>query len=179
MTLRNDGSDIRATRTASSKRRGAWFSRRSAMRRGGDRLKTLRLFTDGAARGNPGHAGIGLVIEVDGGAPHEDCKYIGVATNNEAEYHALIEGLKAAQPLNPDRLEVYLDSQLVVEQMNGPYKVRKPELKLLYDQAKKLRGGFSEVVIRHIGREQNGVADALANQAINEHLGITESNATR
>jgi len=137
-----------------------------------DRLRTLRLFTDGASRRNPGHAGIGVLIVDSGGRRIvENGKYIGQVTNNEAEYHALIHGLKAAQRWTPERLEVNLDSQLVVEQMNGRYKVSKPELKLLYDQAKKLKDGLGEVVIRHIDREQNRIADDLANRAINEHLG--------
>ncbi len=134
--------------------------------------KTLRLFTDGAARGNPGPAGAGVVIEDDQGT--RLCgrhRFLGKATNNEAEYLALIEGLKTAAEWKPDRLEIYLDSKLVVEQMNGSYKVKKPELKPLHDKAKELLTGFGEVVVAHVERERNKGADALANRALDEHAG--------
>jgi ribonuclease HI len=134
-------------------------------------LKTLRVFTDGAARGNPGPAGAGVVIEDDQGMRLRGlCRYLGKATNNEAEYLALIDGLKAASEWKPDRLEVFLDSKLVVEQLKGSYRVRKPELKPLYDEAKVLLGGFDDPVIEHVERERNKGADALANQAIDEHV---------
>jgi len=133
--------------------------------------KVLRLFTDGAARGNPGPAGLGVVIEDDKGMRLRGLhRYIGKATNNEAEYQALIEGLKAAAEWNPDRLEVYLDSKLVVEQVNGGYRVRKPELQPLYGQVKHLLGGFDDVVISHVEREKNRGADALANMAIDAQV---------
>ena len=96
-------------------------------------------------------------------------RYIGKATNNEAEYHALIEGLKAAAEWKPDRLEVYLDSKLVVEQINGSYRVKKPELLPLHMRAKELLGEFAAVVVAHIERERNRGADALANRALDEH----------
>jgi ribonuclease HI len=134
-------------------------------------LKTLRLFTDGAARGNPGPAGAGVVIEDDQGMRLRGlCRYLGVATNNEAEYLALIEGLKAVSEWKPDRLEVLLDSKLVVEQIKGGYRVKKPELARLYDEAKKLLGVFEDVDIQHVERERNKGADALANKAIDEHV---------
>jgi ribonuclease HI len=133
--------------------------------------KVLRLFTDGAARGNPGPAGLGIVIEDENGKRLDGKKqYIGRATNNEAEYRALIEGLKAAAEWKPERLEVYLDSKLVVEQVNGSYRVRKPELQPLYQRAKELLGGFDEVVISHVEREKNRGADALANMALDDHV---------
>jgi ribonuclease HI len=134
--------------------------------------KTLRLFTDGAARGNPGPAGAGVVIEDDQGT--RLCgrhRFLGKATNNEAEYLALIEGLKAAAEWKPDRLEIYLDSKLVVEQMKGRYRVKKPELKPLHAQAKELLDGFADFDIDHVERERNKGADALANRALDEHAG--------
>lgn len=131
----------------------------------------MRLYTDGAARGNPGPAGLGIVIEDDQGTRLRGLKqYIGRATNNEAEYQALIEGLKEAATWKPDRLEVYLDSKLVVEQINGSYRVRKPELQPLYARVKELLGGFDEVVISHVEREKNRGADALANIALDDHV---------
>ena len=113
-----------------------------------------------------------MVIEDDRGVRLvETCDYIGNATNNQAEYRALIAGLKAAQALNPERLEVTLDSELVVKQMNGHYKVKDPGLKLLHVQAMEMKAGLSGVVvIRHVARGQNGIADALANRAIDKHL---------
>jgi ribonuclease HI len=133
--------------------------------------KVLRVFTDGAARGNPGPAAVGVVIEDDKGVRLRGLhRYLGKATNNEAEYQALIEGLKAASEWKPERLEIYLDSKLVVEQVNGTYRVRKPELQPLYQRAKELLGGFDEVVISHVEREKNRGADALANMALDEQV---------
>jgi probable phosphoglycerate mutase len=97
-------------------------------------------------------------------------KYIGQATNNEAEYHALIEGLRAAATWNPDRLEVDLDSKVVAEQVKGNYKVKEPRLQTLHRTAKELLNGFDDVEIKHVERERNKGADALANRAIDEHV---------
>ena len=98
-------------------------------------------------------------------------RYLGIATNNEAEYHALIEGLKAVAPWNPDRLEIYLDSNLVVEQVKGKYRVKKPELQKLHEQAMELLKQFDEKwTIAHVERDRNKGADAMANRAIDEHV---------
>ena len=97
-------------------------------------------------------------------------RWLGKATNNEAEYHALIEGLKAAAEWKPDRLEIYLDSKLVVEQVNGRWKVKEVRLQSLQTKAKELVAGFPEVEIKHVERERNKAADALANMAIDEHV---------
>ena len=132
-------------------------------------MSTLRLFTDGAARGNPGPAGIGLVIEDEQGLRlWGGCRYLGTATNNTAEYMALIEGLKKAAEWRPARLEVFMDSQLVVEQMTGRYKIKKPELQALAQTARGLLNGFPEHAISYVPRERNKGADALANRAIDE-----------
>lgn len=97
-------------------------------------------------------------------------RWLGVTTNNEAEYHALIEGLKAAKPWNPDRLEVYLDSKLVVEQVNGAWRIKASELMPLNKKAKELLSEFTEVKVSHVEREKNRGADALANKAIDEKV---------
>jgi ribonuclease HI len=97
-------------------------------------------------------------------------RYLGVATNNEAEYHALIEGLKAAAPWNPDRLEIFLDSNLVVEQVKGKFRVKKPELQKLNEQAMELLKQFGDWTIAHVERDRNRGADALANMAIDAHI---------
>jgi len=139
----------------------------------GARLKkVLRLYTDGAARGNPGPAGLGVVIEDDQKVRLRGLhRYLGVATNNEAEYHALIEGLKAVAPWNPDRLEIFLDSNLVVEQVKGKYRVKKPELQRLHEQTMELLKQFDDKwTIAHVERDHNKGADAMANRAIDEHV---------
>jgi probable phosphoglycerate mutase len=97
-------------------------------------------------------------------------RWLGVATNNEAEYHALIEGLKAVSEWKPDRLEIFLDSKLVVEQMNGRWKVKEARMQSLQAKAKELLAAFPEVEIKHVERERNKGADALANMAIDEHV---------
>jgi ribonuclease HI len=130
----------------------------------------LRLFTDGAARGNPGPAGLGLVLEDDQGmrlwGGH---RYVGTATNNQAEYMALIDGLEEAVRWKPDRLEVYMDSQLVVEQLAGRYRVKNGDLRPLHARALQLLRGFGDTAVLHVPREKNRGADALANRAIDEH----------
>lgn len=133
-------------------------------------MKTLRVFTDGAARGNPGPAGLGVVIEDDGGIRLRGlCRYIGTATNNVAEYLALIEGLSAVREWNPDQVDVHLDSLLVVEQMKGRYKVRHEALQPLHRRAQALVAELPRVTLTHVPREKNRGADALANRAIDEY----------
>ena len=132
--------------------------------------KVLRLFTDGAARGNPGPAGLGVVIEDGQGLRLRGlCRYIGKATNNQAEYLAIIEGLRAVEEWKPDRLEVFLDSKLVVEQLAGRYRVKSAELAPLFRQASELLARFGAVELKHVPREKNKGADALANKAIDEY----------
>jgi ribonuclease HI len=97
-------------------------------------------------------------------------RWLGVKTNNEAEYHAVIDGLKAVSEWKPDRLEVLLDSKLVVEQLKGNYRVKEPRLQPLHHEAKELLAQFGEVSIGHVERERNKGADALANMAIDEHV---------
>lgn len=131
---------------------------------------TLRLYTDGAARGNPGPAGLGVVIEDGEGMRLRGLtRYIGIATNNRAEYLALIEGLSAVREWRPDRLEVYLDSKLVVEQVNGAWKIKNQELMPLLRTVQGLLREFPEVEVRHVPRDKNKGADALANRAIDDY----------
>ena len=132
-------------------------------------MKTIRLYTDGAARGNPGPAGIGVVIEDDQGLRLQGRSgYIGTATNNQAEYRALIEGLRTVAPWKPDRLEIYLDSKLVVEQLSGRYRIKEKTLQELSRQAQELLRSFPEVVVAHVERARNKGADGLANLGIDE-----------
>ena len=134
----------------------------------GDRLKVLRVRTVGAARGNPGPAGAGVLIEDEQGvrlqARH---KWLGTMTNNQAEYHALVEGLKAAREWKPDRLQIFLDSNLVVEQVKGRFKIKEPELQKLHGEVMRLLADLP-FEIQHVAREQNRGADHLANMAIDE-----------
>ncbi|MDI9600339.1 MAG: Nif3-like dinuclear metal center hexameric protein [Acidobacteriota bacterium] len=126
-----------------------------------------RLYADGGARGNPGPAGIGArLVNAAGQVVEEVADYIGTATNNVAEYQALLTGLEAALDRGVERLDVFLDSELVVHQVNGRYKVKAAVLKPLHRQACLLLSKFHEVDVRHIPREQNAAADALVNQAI-------------
>ena len=125
------------------------------------------LYTDGGARGNPGPAGIGARLMTAAGDVVEDlADYIGKATNNVAEYQALIAGLEIALDRGVERLDVFLDSELVVRQVNGQYKVKDAGLKPLHQQACLLLSKFHEVDVKHVRREQNAAADALVNQAI-------------
>ena len=132
-------------------------------------MKTLRLYTDGAARGNPGPAGLGVVIEDDGGQRLAGrYRYAGITTNNQAEYLALIDGLTAMREWRPSRLEVYMDSELVVRQLQGRYKVKNAELLPLHQRARRLLEEFGEYSLAHVERARNKGADALANRAIDE-----------
>jgi ribonuclease H / adenosylcobalamin/alpha-ribazole phosphatase len=126
-----------------------------------------RLFTDGGSRGNPGPAAAAYVLEGDDGtvlAAHGEA--IGVATNNVAEYRALVAGLERARDLGVDELEVVSDSELVVKQMRGEYKVKKPELRELSLRASELARRIGDVRYRAVRREHNELADRLVNDAL-------------
>jgi len=129
---------------------------------------TLHLFTDGGSRGNPGRAAIGCVLEdpSKGVLLREHAKYIGTTTNNVAEYSALIEGLKIAKRYHPNALLCYLDSELIVKQLNGEYKVRMEALRPFYDEIQDLKSHFKDIRFIHIPRADNFRADALVNQAL-------------
>ncbi len=126
------------------------------------------LHSDGAARGNPGPAAIGAVLFAPGKVEPVAAvsEAIGRATNNEAEYRALLAGLQAALEAGVTRLLVRLDSELLVNQMNGSYRVKAPGLKPLHAQAAALLGRFASVVFEQVPRERNSIADELANAAL-------------
>jgi ribonuclease HI len=129
---------------------------------------TLR--TDGGARGNPGPAGIGFVLEnADGEPVRRGGKYIGAATNNVAEYEALIWGLRTALDQGVRRLRVAADSELVVRQCTGVYKVKNEGLKPLHARACALLKRFDKTEVVHVRRAENEAADALANEAMDLH----------
>ncbi len=125
------------------------------------------LRTDGGARGNPGPAGAGFVLEnTDGVRIADGGRFLGVATNNVAEYEALLWGLEVARDRGVRDLTVYSDSELLVKQMNGAYRVKNANLKPLFERAKALSAAFGSLQIRHVRREMNTDADEFANRAM-------------
>ncbi|MCA1554152.1 MAG: ribonuclease HI family protein [Chloroflexi bacterium] len=125
------------------------------------------LHTDGAARGNPGPAGIGVVVEMPRGQiVQRIARALGKRTNNQAEYEAVLVGLRAAQSLGARQLTLMLDSELVAKQLRGEYRVKDVKLKALFDEAKMLLAQFARVRIVHVPRARNADADKLANEGI-------------
>lgn len=126
----------------------------------------MQIFIDGAARGNPGPAGIGVLIKNGSQTILEVSDFIGETTNNVAEYEALLRGLVEANKLNINQIEVISDSELLVKQIKGEYRVKNESLKPLFEQAQELIQLFSSFKITHVRREKNKAADKLANQGI-------------
>lgn len=138
------------------------------------RPKTYQLFSDGAARGNPGPAGVGVVIKDSAGEVVEEiAEYLGETTNNQAEYQALQKGLQRATELKIKNIEVFLDSELIVKQLRGEYAVKHPALLPLYEEIKQYLKKFSSVKIAHVPRERNKEADRLANLGIDRHFSVS------
>ena len=121
---------------------------------------------DGAARGNPGPAAYAVVLARPGEPVVEECGTLGTATNNVAEYTALVNALHLATELGLKTIEVFSDSELLVKQMAGEYRVKHPDLQPLYQEATQLSKGFDRVEITHVRRAQNKRADALCNEAL-------------
>ena len=131
----------------------------------------MYLYVDGSCKGNPGEGGVGVVIkDKQGKAVSHIKKYLGSVTNNIAEYQALIVGLQHAQRLGAKEVDVCLDSELVVNQVNGVYRVRDAKLKTLEGEVKKQLGHFASWVIRYIPREENREADRLAREAVRDKV---------
>ncbi|HEY7163714.1 MAG TPA: ribonuclease HI family protein [Candidatus Binatia bacterium] len=129
------------------------------------------LMVDGAARGNPGEAGCGAVIVDEAGEVVKELScYLGHATNNVAEYEGLLLGLQALLDLEKKNIRVQSDSQLLVRQLNGQYRVKDEKLKRLFERAVNLLRRFDKVRIVHVPRELNRHADRLANQGIDQVL---------
>lgn len=127
----------------------------------------LEIFVDGACSGNPGPAGIGVVIRRGGKMVAEISRPIGEATNNIAEYSALICALQEALVLKAAQVKIFTDSELMFHQLTGSYKVKDQKLKLLYDQVQQLKRGFANVELAHVPREKNKEADKLATSSLN------------
>jgi ribonuclease HI len=130
-------------------------------------IDTAKLFTDGGSRGNPGPSAIAYVIcKMDNSVVEKSGEYIGDTTNNQAEYQALKMGLKRAGELGVKKLTVNLDSELVVKQINGLYKMKNAELRPHYDEVKRLAGQFQNIVFQHVPRKLNAEADAEVNRIL-------------
>jgi ribonuclease HI len=131
----------------------------------------LVVHVDGGARGNPGPAAAAAVLSTpDGDVVDEAHEYLGVATNNVAEYRGLLLGLQRARALGADEVEVVNDSELVAKQVNGVYKVKHPDMRPLHAESLKALGDFGRWSIRSVPRAQNAGADALVNQALDAAL---------
>ena len=131
------------------------------------------IYADGASRGNPGDAAFGIVIHLKGRTLRIG-RYLGKATNNEAEYQALLAALRWAVEKNVPKVAYYSDSKLVVEQINGRYKVKHPNLKPLFMEALGLKRRLKEFNLFHIRRENNRDADALVNEILDTHKDDSE-----
>lgn len=139
-------------------------------------MRQLDIYIDGAARGNPGPAGIGVVITQDGRVLKNISRFIGHKTNNVAEYTALIYGLEEALILRADKIRVWTDSELLSKQLKGEYRVKHENLKPLFEQIKHLAGSFGSFEIHHISRERNRGADKLAKKGIDSASGLREGS---
>lgn len=132
------------------------------------------LFADGGSRGNPGPAASGAVlVGADGAVLREIGEYLGIATNNVAEWRALLSGLEGARALGIDELDVRLDSELVVRQLEGVYRVKHPDLIPLHALARRLIREFAHVNVRHVPRAENKLADAVVNRCLDAAAGRT------
>jgi len=135
----------------------------------------ITIFIDGCARGNPGPAGCGVIIADAGGRTIlTKARYLGKATNNVAEYTALIDGLREAAGLGAREVAIRTDSELVERQLKGEYKVKDAKLKVLFAEARRLSRGFAVLDVAHVERENNKEADRLANQAVDSFLGVKD-----
>ena len=128
------------------------------------------LYSDGASRGNPGPAGAGAVLVLEGGRQVRLGRYLGVQTNNVAEYQGVILGLEKAAELGVRELDVKADSMLAIMQLRGEWKLKNEGLKPLFSRARELAGRFERVRYAHIPREQNAAADEMSNRAIDEKM---------
>ncbi len=139
--------------------------------RAGKNGSHIKIYVDGASRGNPGPSGIGVVIIGDDGTViDEGSHFLGERTNNQAEYEALIFGLSMASEFNPGRVSVFSDSELLVKQLRGEFRVKNESLKPLFRKAADLIGSLGVVDIIHVPRDENRRADKLANFSIDRNV---------
>ena len=139
--------------------------------------ETLTLEFDGGSRGNPGPAGIGVVVRAADGTPLVTLgRFIGTATNNVAEYRALITAMEEARKLGAKKIVIRGDSELIIKQMKGEYRVKHPDMKVLYEEAQDLIHQFDAATITHNLRHKNELADKLANLAMDRRRDVTDAN---
>jgi ribonuclease HI len=131
--------------------------------------ENLIIYTDGASRGNPGKSGYGYIIYRDKVLIEKNYGYLGVKTNNQAEYIALFEAVKSLVKYNCKKVKILMDSQLIVRQLKGIYRVKNEKLRKYYNKINELLNNIDNVQFVHIDRENNSEADKLANKAIDEH----------
>ncbi len=163
--------DKPAVNESKTKQQALASAKQPAVAPGRVALGRCRLFTDGASRGNPGHAGAGAVLYGESGEEFSrTSSYLGICTNNVAEYKALLSGLKEAKRVGCSHLALFLDSELVVRQLQGRYKVKHEQLQPLYQEACRLLKGFADWSVEHVPRSSNSMADSLANAGIDQHL---------
>lgn len=143
----------------------------SGMRHRAGSEKAVRVYSDGAARGNPGPAGAGaVVVDASGKVLARRGRFLGTATNNVAEYKGLLLGLEAAKELGAREVEVRADSQLLIRQLKGEYAVKHAGLKPLHAEALRLLRAFDRFDLQHVPREENALADEMSNRAIDEEM---------
>lgn len=136
-------------------------------------MKQVKVFIDGASRGNPGPAAIGAVFQHADGKVFKELSFrIGTATNNVAEYTALIFALQEALMLRIEELRVFTDSELLAKQYSGEYKIKNSDLRVLSLQVNHLKKGFKTISVTHVPRGDNKLADAQANKALDRDLSI-------
>lgn len=127
----------------------------------------LFIHTDGGARGNPGPGAIGVAVLNDQKKLVKEIgKFIGISTNNEAEYKAVVEGLKTCKEMGGKELKFFIDSLLVVSQLNGKFKIKEPRMKKFYLEIKELEKDFESVTYLHVPREKNYMADKIVNEVL-------------
>ncbi len=139
-------------------------------------MSIVEIYTDGGSRGNPGPSAIGYVIQTQ--PPVKEGLFIGVQTNNYAEYQALIHALKKAQSLKVSQIKIKMDSELIVKQLLGQYKVKHENMKPLHAEVKKLLEQFQLWTVEHVRREQNKEADEMVNQALDQYQESQEESTT-
>lgn len=131
----------------------------------------LILHTDGGSRGNPGPSALGVVISTSEGETLESYgEYLGEMTNNQAEYHALLSGIRKAIALGAERLRIYMDSELIVKQMKGEYRVKDKELGKIFIKIHNELIHLKKYAVEHVRREKNKAADAEVNKALDRHI---------
>lgn len=135
-------------------------------------LKAAKLYSDGGSRGNPGpSAGAFLICKMDDNVVEKSGFYIGITTNNQAEYRALLKGLHRSAELGIRRLNVFMDSELIAKQLNGQYKIKNEDLQPLYRQIKEIAAGFEKISFTHVPRAMNKEADGEVNRILDEKAG--------